>query len=299
MKTVRESPEHHFLTFVDKLKRDSGGWMGIRYALSRRIVHNDIISAPEHIAGKIFKLRKESDALLNEIGAGLAGFADATAYLFADCDIIVLVRIQNAADHEKLQAFFRDSSAKEGDAKLCEMHNIAKEIHAYQKLADERFLSARRMKAYEALSDANKVQSISLRRGRREDALILIVEDDRFTASYATNLLNKDYDVVHAKTGEEAMLYYIEHAPDIVLLDIHLPGLNGLETLRAIRQMDSESFVVMLSVDTVKENIVDSTASGAAGFLKKPFTKDRLLATVQKSPFVKRFSGGSGFSGAR
>jgi DNA-binding NarL/FixJ family response regulator len=51
--------------------------------------------------------------------------------------------------------------------------------------------------------------------------------------------------------------------------------------------VDPEAHVVMLSVDTVKANIVTATNRGAAGFLKKPFSKERLLAFVEKSPFIK------------
>ena len=288
MKIVKESPEHSFLTFIDKVKRDSGGWTAVRVALSRKLDHGDIIDRPDHISGKIFKFRKESEAIIDEFAEKLKSFTDGMAFLFSDGDIVFAVRVQNNANHEAVQAFCKELAAKVG-AGLCEMNNLAKDIYAYQKLADERFLSSHRMKSYETMADISRLQSIPLRRQRREDPLILIVEDDRFTASYASNLLNKDFDVVHAKTGEEALTMYIEHAPDAVFLDIHLPGLDGHETLRALRRIDPESFIIMLSVDTVKQNIVDSTKFGAAGFLKKPFTKDRLIGTVQKSPFIKRF----------
>jgi DNA-binding NtrC family response regulator len=61
------------------------------------------------------------------------------------------------------------------------------------------------------------------------------------------------------------------------LQDIHLPGLDGHETLNAIRKADPAAYVVMLSVDAVKTNIVEASKGGASGFLKKPFTKDRMI----------------------
>jgi DNA-binding NtrC family response regulator len=143
------------------------------------------------------------------------------------------------------------------------------------------------MAAYQAMTDEAKVSSISLRRDRRKETLVLIVEDDRFTAAYAANILNKDYEIIHAKTGEEAIIAYIEHTPDIVFQDIHLPGLNGHETLNAIKKVDPVAYVVMLSVDTVKTNIVEASKGGASGFLKKPFTKERMIAMVKTSPFYK------------
>lgn len=286
MNVIQESPEHHFLTFLDKVKRDPGGWLGFRFALSEKMNHDDIISKPEHIKGKLHKLHQESDALVKELSKKVENDKSAMLYQFSDFDIVLLTRPGKDSEREAVQTIFNEYTEKLGK-KLCEHHNLAKDIYSYQKLADARFLSANKVKSYEAMADGNRVQSISLRRERREDAVILIVEDDRFTASYAANILNKDYDIVVAKTGEEAVAFYIEHAPDMVFLDIHLPGLDGLETLKALRKIDPKAFVFMLSVDTVKQNIVEASQQGAAGFLKKPFGKERLQAAVNKSPFVK------------
>jgi two-component system chemotaxis response regulator CheY len=62
--------------------------------------------------------------------------------------------------------------------------------------------------------------------------------------------------------------------------------LNGIETLQALRAIDPEAYIVMVSVDTVKANIVKATGLGASGFLRKPFSRDRLIATVEKSPYI-------------
>ena len=86
------------------------------------------------------------------------------------------------------------------------------------------------------MADSNKVASIDIRRDRHEDPVVMMVEDDRFTATYAANIISKDFDLILAKSGEEAIALYIEHCPDIVFLDIHLPGLSGLDTLVAIKK---------------------------------------------------------------
>ncbi|MCB9990314.1 MAG: response regulator [Rhodospirillales bacterium] len=286
MKLIQESPEHHFLTLLDKVKRDPAGWLGFRFALSQKLQHEDLISNLDHIKGKLHKLRQDSDALVKIVADKLKDNQGAMLYQFSDGDVLLLVRASDDAERKAMQAIYGEVEEKIGK-KLCTQTNLAKDIYSFQKLADARFLSASRIKSYEAMADGPRVQSIGLRRERREDAVILIVEDDRFTASYAANILNKDYDIVIAKTGEEAITYYIEHAPDMVFLDIHLPGLDGLDTLQALRKADGNAFIFMLSVDTVKQNIVGATKFGAAGFLKKPFGKERLLAAVSKSPYVK------------
>ena len=287
MKIIEDSAEHHFLTFLEKVRRDNSGWMALRVALSRRMHHDEIIAKPEHIKGKLHKLAQDSQAAVKDVAALLGDLEGVMLYRFSDFDVIALIRPTNEAQKTAIQAIKTKVAAKYGDG-LVKLHNLAKDIYGFQKLADERLLSAGLIESYNDMADTNRVYSIQLRRDRREDAVVMIVEDDRFTASYAANILNKEYDVILAKNGEDAIRLYIEHAPDIVFLDIHLPGLNGQETLRAIRKVDSKACVFMLSVDTVKENIVGANKDGATGFLKKPFSKERLMAAVKKSPHIAR-----------
>lgn len=94
-----------------------------------------------------------------------------------------------------------------------------------------------------------------------------------------------------ARTGEEAILKYIEYAPDAVFLDIHLPGINGHQALQALKAADSEAFVVMLSVDTAKASIMAASENGAVSYLKKPFSRERVLNTLRLSPFIRESRG--------
>jgi len=290
MTTIRESPEHHFLTNLEKIRPDISGWVGMHFALSRRLDHADLISNPAHIKGKLTKLHTAAEGLAADLEKMGQNLPDATFYLFSDCDIVFLSRPRDEKHRALIKNIYQTAAQKAG-AGLGKLSELTKDIYDYQKLADEKLLGARRLAAYESMSDANRVASIPLRRQRRDDALVMVVEDDRFTATFAANILNKEYEMVLAKTGEDAIISYIEHAPDIVFLDIHLPGLSGHETLSAIRAADPETHVVMLSVDTVKENIVNASQGGAAGFLKKPFSKERMMQIVRNSPFVRSRKG--------
>ncbi|MBI4031501.1 MAG: response regulator [Proteobacteria bacterium] len=286
MAVIRESPEHHFLTLLEKIRPDISGWIGMHFALSRQSDHADLISNPAHIKGKLTKLQEAAGSLIKDLEKAAQGLPDSTLYLFSDCDIVLLARPQNEKDRSVVKNTYQAAAQKAG-AGLGKLSELTKDIYDCQKLADEKLLGTRRFAAYEDMSDANRVASIPLRRQRRDDALVMIVEDDRFTATFAANILNKEYEMILAKTGEDAIISYIEHAPDIVFLDIHLPGLSGHETLNALRAVDPDAYIIMLSVDTVKENVVSASQGGAAGFLKKPFSKERMLQIVMKSPFVK------------
>ncbi len=286
MKIIKESPEHHFLTFLDKVKQDGTGWVAIHCAQSETLSHEDLISEPPHIHAKLAAYKKECEALADTLSKTAIDFTDATLYSFTDGDLLLMMNPGGGIEEESIRNFYRELSAQR-NGKYCRYGNVTNDLYSYQRLADERLHSARRMAAYESMTDEAKVSSIPLRRDRRKETLVLIVEDDRFTAAYAANILNKDYELIHAKTGEEAIIAYIEHAPDIVFQDIHLTGLNGHETLNAIRAVDAAAYVVMVSVDAVKNNIVEASKGGASGFLKKPFTKDRMIAMVKASPFYK------------
>jgi CheY-like chemotaxis protein len=287
MKVITHSQEHHYLTNIEKLRADLQGWAGLYFALSRKLDHEVIISNPENIINKLANTETEAKAFCNELDDLSASHHKGFIYRFSDNDILALACLNNDDEEKKLKLVYEklSESLPEGLHEYCLLSN---EYYFFEKLADEKMLSAKRMAAYRKMSDSHLVESISVRRQRREDPLVMIVEDDRFTASYATGILNKDYDLVHAKTGEEAIILYLESAPDIIFLDVHLPGLNGHQTLSAIRKADPEAYVIMLSIDTVKANILSASSGGAQGFLKKPFSKDRLLATVQKSPFIRR-----------
>ena len=286
MQVVQDSAEHHFLTLLEKIKPDPAGWVGIHCVFSRQLDHDALIADLPSLPDRIAALSDESRQFLVTLTQKAGAFENPVIYHFADNDILLIAHPEGEAAQEAFYTLFKDISASVKTG-LVDFISFGREMLNVQKLADRKILAQKKMKTYEALADANRIASIPIRRQRREHAVVLIVEDDRFTATYTSGILAKNYDLVHARTGEDAVLDYIEHAPDIVFLDIHLPGLNGLETLHAIRQADPEGHVVMLSVDTARTNVMLATRYGAAGFLKKPFSKDRILAIVEKSPFIK------------
>lgn len=286
MKVIKESPEHHFLTFLSQVKENGSGWCAIHLARSETLIHEDVIGEPDAIRSKIHDYKMAGEDVIARLQAEAVDFSDATLYVFTDGDLLLLTNPGGGIEENSFQNYYREL-ATVFTGRYCRYGNVMQDIYSYQRLVDERLISARRLKAYEAMSDKVRLQSIPLRRERHKDTLVLIVEDDRFTAAYAANILNKECEIIHAKSGEDAITAYIEHAPDIVFLDIHLPGISGHQTLDAIKLVDTVAHVVMLSSDAVKSNIVEASKGGASGFLKKPFTKERMLAVVKASPFYK------------
>lgn len=101
---------------------------------------------------------------------------------------------------------------------------------------------------------------------------ILICEDDERLATLITETLAADgrFDVVaRATNGDEAIRLAEEHTPDVVLMDIGMPGLDGIDATRAIRARDAAQHVVIYTGSDEYEDIGRADAAGAGGFLHK------------------------------
>ncbi|MEZ5813931.1 MAG: response regulator [Alphaproteobacteria bacterium] len=286
MDLICGSAEHYFLTKLEELRKDSGQWLGLYFSFSRLVLNSDLVGDLSSLSDKIKAGGKTSRDFAEALHKELAGQFDGGVCVFADHDVFALIRVRSKAEKKVLDGVFKSMASKLPEG-LSDMDSLNSQYKSYQKLADEKLLSLKRFEAYEALGDKHKVSSIAARRKRRDEPLVMVVEDDRFTAHYASTILNSEFDLIVCKDGEEAVQAYVENAPDIVFLDIHLPGMTGHEVLEAIYAADRDAFVVMLSVDSVRDNIVKATQMGARKFIKKPFTKERLVKTVKESPYVR------------
>jgi DNA-binding response OmpR family regulator len=109
---------------------------------------------------------------------------------------------------------------------------------------------------------------------------VLVVEDDRvINQAVSDRLAAEGYDVVRAYDGPGAVAAYAEHGPDVVVLDVMLPGLDGYEVCRRI-QADTPVPVLMLTARTEESDILVGLGVGADDYLTKPFRMRELVARV-------------------
>jgi CheY-like chemotaxis protein len=111
---------------------------------------------------------------------------------------------------------------------------------------------------------------------------LLIAEDDLFNRLLVVSMLakNKEIEVLEAKDGEEALAMLLERNVDILLLDIHMPKMNGLETLQEIRQIESIADIPIMVISSDETEKKQSLALGADAFIPKPFNLKALEQQV-------------------
>ena len=109
---------------------------------------------------------------------------------------------------------------------------------------------------------------------------ILVVEDDpRTSASVALYLRHAGYDVDVASSGTEALERAADRPPDLLVLDVMLPGVDGVEVCRALRAR-SDVAIIMLTARTVEEDRLRGLEAGADDYVTKPFSPRELVARV-------------------
>ncbi len=127
---------------------------------------------------------------------------------------------------------------------------------------------------------------IEQRRADRKSPHFMIIEDDAFSRRLVENVLNKQYQLTGLGDATSALQTYSLIAPDLLFLDINLPDVTGHELLERIIALDPKAYVIMLSGNADRENIMQAMNKGAKGFVAKPFTKDKLFQYIERCPTI-------------
>ena len=112
---------------------------------------------------------------------------------------------------------------------------------------------------------------------------ILVVDDSSLARRRARTILETGgYEVIEAEDGMAALERYFIEKPDLVMLDLVMKGMYGLDVLARLRQMDPAARVVVVSADVQTSSHEMAAEGGAAGFLIKPLDETEALATIRR-----------------
>jgi two-component system nitrogen regulation response regulator NtrX len=113
---------------------------------------------------------------------------------------------------------------------------------------------------------------------------LLVIDDEKgIRAALAQLLEYEGYDVRAASSGAEGLTIYEQWKPQLVFLDVKMAGMDGLETLKRLRERDPAAVVVMISGHATIQNAVEATQLGAYDILEKPLDTDRILVTLRNA----------------
>jgi len=120
---------------------------------------------------------------------------------------------------------------------------------------------------------------------------ILIIDDEEVLQDILTVLIRKEgHTPLNASTGEEGLAILEREEVDLILLDLMLPGLNGMEVLREVRRRDADVVVVMITAFSSIESAIEAMREGAFHYIPKPFKNEEVMLTIRKGLDQRRLT---------
>lgn len=227
------------------------------------------------------------------------------AYFCDDGDVFIVARNMSS---RTARIFMAEAALRTGVsltpdfAELIEINpNINKLLQAIQNKIDQREAAMKAAKNQEEQRQLqmkrksiltlpehiDTTQNVAQKRDAREKPELMIIEDDMFSRRLVHNTLNLRYSLTELGNAEAALETYIRIAPDLLFLDINLPNVTGHELLEKIIAIDPKAYVIMLSGNSDRENMMKAMRIGAKGFVAKPFTREKLFQYIERCPTIQ------------
>ncbi|MCB9988444.1 MAG: response regulator transcription factor [Rhodospirillales bacterium] len=282
MRIITDHVDYEIFSLVQAVKKDRNSWEGW-YGLK--------IDFPAGLQGKAWPalqggIRHILDIYLDDKQGSIFWEGAQTIHIFCK-------DIQNGI-LQTLGGQILDLVAQEsGQAAHYSLFDIRRDYHSFIDIYD------RGLPKYSAAEDAcsaidepvcsfPEIQDICSDKGiHLSDRKVLLVEDDPVTRWMVRASLKDECLLATATDSGKAIDLYRTYKPDMVLLDINLPGKSGRDVIARLIHMDPGAHIVMFSSHDSLENIVGTIEDGAKGFIAKPFSKEKLLQYVHDCPAVR------------
>lgn len=167
-------------------------------------------------------------------------------------------------------------------------NKVDRKQHAVEEKSRQQMEEALRRKREQILSNSviGASDNIMQKRHARSIPELMIIEDDVFSSRLVEKVLDKKFPFTALHTAEKALATYARLAPDILFLDINLPDVSGHELLEKIMHMDPDAYVIMISGNADRENIMHAMQHGAKGFIAKPFNREKIHQYIERCPTI-------------
>lgn len=231
----------------------------------------------------------------------------ANMYVCEESGIFLLTQMASLKECKKTLLALSEALGVHPVERMGQLYDMAAQVSPLLMMLEKRieerrkaeeYLLKQRMEEQAANHAARKRQQIldqgvrhdaaqiaALRRQRSEPVL-MIIEDDTFSRRLVENVLQKQYEMHGLDSGDGALTTYADLAPDILFLDINLPDVTGHELLEKIITLDPKAYVVMISGNADKGNILQAMERGAVGFVAKPFSREKLFQYIERCPTI-------------
>src|SRR4030043_1806539 len=117
---------------------------------------------------------------------------------------------------------------------------------------------------------------------------ILIVDDDKSIRYSLKRMLEENFSVITAQNGEEALDRVRENPPDLIIMDLKMPGRNGIDVLKEIKSIDPKSLVIMMTAYGTTETAIEAMKYGAFDYILKPFPIPQMKGLVEKALALRK-----------
>lgn len=212
-----------------------------------------------------------------------------------DKEIFIFSAFIDLEVFKRLRERLNDMIDSASDKSIASFYDLDLNAQALTALANQRLQNKkslhdekRKNLLLNAVPNPELVSSLPARRAARNGMNIMVIEDDPFSRRLISIALKSEFPVSFAESGVTGIADYLTLAPDMVFLDLGLPDLDGIEVLKKIKLIDPQAFIVVLSGNGHKENIMQAVRAGAKGFIGKPFTRDKLFQYINANPKMQK-----------
>jgi two-component system chemotaxis response regulator CheY len=246
--------------------------------------------------------RPDRETLVNTIRANLPSdelqlyfCADGDAYLFAtyikNRELRALMgALSSALDEASMEihelAFQPNLLLLQIEQKLDRRHRAA--VSAEKRQAEEELMRRRQEILHLPAAGKDASEKIAAIRRSHRRPEIMIIEDDAFSRRLVEKVLPQDFHLTSRGDAQNALHDYVALAPNLLFLDINLPDVTGHELLERIMQADPDAYVIMLSGNNDRQNVMRAMENGARGFVAKPFTREKIYQYIQRCPTLQQ-----------